>query len=376
MAKNIEKNPFSLYDFLGHFIPGAMALTLFLIVYKGCHDILNSQDLLINNFIDVIRNWNDIRYFDISKFWDVQIYIDLIRIISKPEYNKGIVSVIFILVSYISGSLISYLSSQTIEKLLVKKNGYPSAYLMNRNRIPNFKELREITNQCCFIKKVTNKIKILKEDSYYCLIIKYKTKILVRLKKMCVCIKLARKKSSVFGILLYIFTFPIRQIICICSKKIRRYIMTPLDKEIIHAIEKKEEILAKKLLVDKHKETNDFHRVIMHYVYMNLEKSEVKTDNYIALYGFFRSITLIFCLYFDFLLLMGVVSFLLPGEKEFDLASFVFILCLGFICFISFMAFAKFYRRFTLENYMMLLSDTTITDTRNTEEITSSPSGK
>lgn len=122
MAKNIEKNPFSLYDFLGHFIPGAMALTLFLIVYKGCHDILNSQDLSINNLIDVIRNWNDIRYFDISKFWDVQIYIDLIRIISKPEYNKGIVSVIFILVSYISGSLISYLSSQTIEKLLVKKN--------------------------------------------------------------------------------------------------------------------------------------------------------------------------------------------------------------------------------------------------------------
>ena len=152
--------------------------------------------------------------------------------------------------------------------------------------------------------------------------------------------------------------------------------MTPLDKEIIYAIEHKEEILAKKLLVDKHKETNDFHRVLMHYVYMNLEKSEVKTDNYIALYGFFRSITLIFCLYFDFLLLMGVVSFSLPGEKEFDLASFVFILCLGIICFISFMAFAKFYRRFTLENYMMLLSDTTITDTTNTEEITSSSSGK
>ena len=100
----------------------------------------------------------------------------------------------------------------------------------------------------------------------------------------------------------------------------------------------------------------------MHYVYMNLSKSEVKTDNYIALYGFFRSITLILCFYFDFLFAMGLYSIIISGEKIFDIYSFIFTVTLGFLCFISFMAFAKFYRRFTLENYMMLLSDTTITE--------------
>ena len=102
MARNIEKNPFSLYDFLGYFIPGAMTLILIFIVYKGGNDILNNQT------------------FDISNFWNIHTCTNLVEIISKSVYNKGVVLVVFILASYILGSLISYLSAITVEVFFYK----------------------------------------------------------------------------------------------------------------------------------------------------------------------------------------------------------------------------------------------------------------
>ena len=75
MSRNIEKNPFSLYDFLGHFIPGAMALILLFIIYQGFAEIKNG-------------------YFDISKFCDVYTYANFINRISN--YNIGISFISFL----------------------------------------------------------------------------------------------------------------------------------------------------------------------------------------------------------------------------------------------------------------------------------------
>ena len=298
MGRNIEKNPFSLYDFLGHFIPGAMALIILFIIYQGFTEIKNG-------------------YFDVSKFCEISTYANFINRISK--YNIGIIFISFILASYISGTLISYLSSQTIEIFLTRTFGYPSEYLLSASNNDDEKLWK----------------RYFKSDN---------------------CMKIILYAA----ILLLLFPISLFVLFFGNKLKIREYITRPLGKGIISSIKKKEKLLAEKLLIKNYKDINDFHRVIMHYVYMNLDKSEVKTDNYIALYGFFRSITLILCLYFDFLLAMGFYSFFIPGKKIFDCYSFMFIGILGFLCFISFMAFAKFYRRFTLENYMMLLSDTTI----------------
>ena len=223
MGRNIEKNPFSLYDFLGHFIPGAMALILLFIIYQGFEEIKTG-------------------YFDISKFCDISTYANFINRISN--YNIGIVFISFILASYISGNLISYLSSQSIEKILTRAFGYPSKYLL----IKDFSK-RSIFKEYFNVKNETGKW---------------------------------RKFSHIVLLsLILIFTFPICLFISICelSLQLTKYITNPLDDEIIKAIEKKEKLLSEKLLINDYKGIKDFHRVIMHYVYMNLEKSEVKTEN-------------------------------------------------------------------------------------------------
>lgn len=303
---NIEKNPFSLYDFLGHFIPGAFFLIIFFTIFQGCKE-------------------NNIESVYILKFYDISTYTHLIKKIS--EYRLGFVYVSFILAAYISGNLLSYLSSQTIEKVLTRTFGYPSEWLLGK-----------CNRDECFIKKYFK--------------VEKGTKIINKIGLI------------VLFMMVLIITLPIWLFIILGKifLNIPKYITSSLDTQIISAIKRKEKLLADKLLIDNYEDVSDFHRVIMHYVYMNMEKSEIKTNNYIALYGFFRSITLILCLYFDFLLVVGIYSVFCPLNNVFDLMSFMFIICLGLLCFISFMAFTKFYRRFTLENYMMLLSDITITD--------------
>jgi len=101
----------------------------------------------------------------------------------------------------------------------------------------------------------------------------------------------------------------------------------------------------------------DFHRVVMHFVYLHMPQSQRKTDNYIALYGFLRTITLISCLIFDYLLCQQIHTIFTIGYNGvINITAVVVLIVLFLICNILFMGFMKFYRRFTLENYMTLLT--------------------
>lgn len=145
----------------------------------------------------------------------------------------------------------------------------------------------------------------------------------------------------------------------------------------------------------------------MHYVYENCQQHIAKYDNYVALYGFLRSLTLIFNLAFlyvvcrimnslDFAaffncrsLLIGgfvaVIVFLFAGEKrkvslsnrwlcaisamvvvqfvaliliclpENNIGEILQMLALFAFTYWSYLGYTKFYRRFTLENLMSLL---------------------
>ena len=101
----------------------------------------------------------------------------------------------------------------------------------------------------------------------------------------------------------------------------------------------------------------------MHYVYLNIPNCQRKIDNYIAIYGFLRACTLISCLFFDYLFFMQLCTigecFNAPSYMSYEInwvAVFILFL-LATLCIVLFMGFVKFYRRFTLENYMALLTE-------------------
>ena len=88
----LSKSPFSLYDFLGYFIPGALFCYLFAIVF----DI------------------EEIKWLNIEFFLGLRVFDQ---------------SVAFTLFSYVFGHAINYLSTLTIEKYSIWSIGYPSKYL-------------------------------------------------------------------------------------------------------------------------------------------------------------------------------------------------------------------------------------------------------
>jgi len=227
---NFEKNPFSLYDFLGYLIPGAFAL------------------FVISYFLYAYNHFGQAN-IDINKFCSLSGFCEMI----KGDYDLWKMFFPFVIVSYSLGHLISYLSSQTIEKILVRSYGYPSEYLICRDE---YKTKRYFPQNECFI-----------------------------------------SLKFLYLFIVFVLFWPITFIVVLCKNCIfiSEYITKPLDDEIIDVIKKKVSALKVKLEIDnvippnnKNTKTIDFHRIIMHYVYCNVPNSQVKTDNYVALYGFFK----------------------------------------------------------------------------------------
>ena len=93
----IKQNPFSLYDFLGYFIPGATLFYSFLIL----------NELRDGGFLELGDAFNHLINLNFDKV------------------------LIFIVFAYLIGHIISFLSSITIEKMCNWKYGYPSKYLLS-----------------------------------------------------------------------------------------------------------------------------------------------------------------------------------------------------------------------------------------------------
>lgn len=91
----IKQNPFSLYDFLGYFIPGALVTYIIILISST------------KNWEEVLVKINHTEEFQFDKF------------------------LLFTIVSYSLGHLINFLSSITIERYANWKYNYPSKYLLN-----------------------------------------------------------------------------------------------------------------------------------------------------------------------------------------------------------------------------------------------------
>lgn len=97
----MEKNPFSLFDFMGYFIPGSFAL--FLIYF--------------------LQNENGLEF-----------YFDRTNIESLKAEMSIIFMTFFIILAYTFGHILSFLSTLTIENFTIWMFGYPSKNLLDIQR--------------------------------------------------------------------------------------------------------------------------------------------------------------------------------------------------------------------------------------------------
>lgn len=272
------KNPFSFYDFLGYLFPGLICV-LFLKVVFAVNGQINI-DSLINQARAMSFSWND--------------------------------TVLYTVLAYVVGHMVSYFSSLTVEPYLIWSYGYPSVFLLKENYDKNFFEIN---------------FKVGKVGTYC-------WKGLVCLLIFPICLA-----SLFFGRLLHF----------------RFYVLKPLDSYLQNNINKKIDSLLSILKLSNRENGADVHRIIMHYNYEHYTNHVRKYDNYVALYGFLRSLCLlcssIFILLFIFEL--RTIDF---GESV-NWKSIFILAVLFCVTYLYYLGFIKFYRRFTLENLMSILVD-------------------
>lgn len=273
----MKQNPFSLYDFLGYFIPGAT------LIY-------------IAVMINYIKQTNSIN-------------IDCV-LNSLPTLKLESI-VLILLLSYLFGHLLSFLSSITVEKYSVWRYGYPSRYLlkMNNNRLRNhFKTF---------------------QDGFWSIVMIFLLFPVVFFDIML---------GNIFGF--------------------RAFYVKPLDSLLAKiALFKVNRLVYHLGVTDKNgfKEgegsESDFFRIVQHYTYENSKNHQSKFTNYVALYGFLRTMTFIMDVLFWYL----IVHFFIIGR--FDHVVLLSIIIVSLVAYLFFMAFMKFYRRYTLEGFMVLIVD-------------------
>lgn len=273
----MKQNPFSLYDFMGYFIPGAVFIYLIKII----------EIIKINKCIDL----NTI----LGSFPSIKI--------------EGVL--FFLILSYVFGHIISFISSITVETYANWIYGYPSRFLLQlKDPHPNLNG---------------NHIQII-----------------------------------IWRIIIIIVLLPIVILDIILGKVLgfKNFYSKKLDDFLIKIVVfKANKLLLKLGITDKNGFTkgeankSDFYRLIMHYTYENSKNHQNKFINYVALYGFLRTLTFILNMLFWYYILHTLIF------GEFCFQSILISSFLSIISYVFFMAFMKFYRRYTLEGFMILAVD-------------------
>ena len=274
----IKQNPFSIYDFLGYLIPGALLIYLYI-------------------FIEYLETLND--KFDLSSF---------LKLNSEFQIEKVL---FFVILSYSLGHLLNFTSSITIEKYANWKYDYPSKYLLG------------------FDKKGV--------------------------------IKTLNIKRFILAIIL----FPVTVLDLILGDlfKFKEFYTRKLDDFLVETISKKGLILINKLLENieldnkiKGLKNYDFFRIFSHYTFEHSKNHQFRLVNYVVLYGFLRTMTLISIIIFWYFV------YIMTNQIN-GLVNYFLLIIIGLISYAFFMAFMKFYRRYTLEGLMLIAIDKELIET-------------
>ncbi|MGH2581587.1 MAG: hypothetical protein ACRDFQ_01670 [Anaerolineales bacterium] len=266
----IKQNPFSLYDFLGYFVPGAI-FTYSLIFVASLADPTKSFRSILSTYFDFER---------------IEFYLP------------------FTLGAYTIGHILSFVSSITIEKYSLWKLGFPSKYLLGLG-YPEYYDVQEPKPTRVFLRTI-----------------------------------------------IALFLLPITFLDIILGNFLRLHEIhaKSLDPALRAILQHKVSNLVEKLSRGKGKRRKrevkaggvDFFRFAYHYVVEHAPNHVQKMQNYVALYGFLRTLTLIT------ILLFWINLFFQPlGYAPFALISAI-------LSFILYLDFNKFYRRFSLEVLMAL----------------------
>ena len=276
----MKQNPFSLYDFIGYFIPGATTIYLIQIV-----NIIKR-----NNCID----------------------LNVILTSFPTVKTEGIL--IFLILSYVLGHLLSYISSITVEKYAVWKYRYPSKYLLDINKNKYWTGAQKF-------------------HSYFW--------------RLCL-IFLLLPTAILDYILGHYFGF-------------KFFYSSKLDPMLVKLIKLKINRLSNKIgmtsengFKDGEANISDFNRIVLHYTYENSKNHQSKLSNYVSIYGFLRTFTLITNVFFWYFTAHTLVY------GAFNLKSNLTITGISIVSYLFFMSFMKFYRRYTLEGLMILAIDNEI----------------
>jgi hypothetical protein len=279
---NITQNPFSVYDFLGYLVPGVFFIT-------GIY------------FVDSIPfHLHDVKFAAIFSYQD---------------------GVIIIVICYLIGHILSFISSKTIEKYSVWTLGFPSTYLFGKKK-PGF------------WKSIALKYE---KDHVLGSLMRISARILIK-----------------FLISMVIFPITLWDIVVRHVFRLHDQYARPFDKELLAIAERRVNVLIKEKYGEEitEKENNDkrdYFRILYHYAISNSSSHIPKMQNYIALYGFIRTTTFVFvCMFWALLFRM----ILLGNYKGFINYLVVF----SIVTFILYLDFNKFYRKFSIEVIMAAIS--------------------
>lgn len=286
------KNPFSIYDFLGYLFPGILFVLMLLEVFTD-KDILSIDSLLDSG--QAVK-------------------------LSLESYF------LFVIISYVAGHIVAYVSSLLVEDFANRIFGYPSKYLLHKGNA-TIKDMwmryfgTSVSTGNNFTKRIIKWAKIGLKGIIFLLLLPV--------------------TLSVFTIG-YLF-------------EINDFITRPLNDYLIDAIKEKTKKLANdlKIINGDLPADADNHRFVMHYAFINVKECQPKVGNYIALYGFLRCMSLLACILFDYLLIKGLLS--INVHYDFDWYAILRIFSSFLTAYILFLGFVKFYRRNTLEDYMTIL---------------------
>jgi hypothetical protein len=266
----MKQNPFSLYDFLGYLIPGAMF------------------------GYSVVGFWG-LCMKDLTPAQTIHHYLGF----NRPELYIPLT-----IMAYVMGHVLSFLSSATVERYALRQCGYPSHYLLG-----------------------------LPAGAY---------------KKT----EPPRPTIRLMRVGIDCFLLPISLAEQIFAKLgARELYAKPLDPLLTNLLRRKVVgLLKSEGEIDPAEfgspTDHDFFRYVYHYAVEHAPGHLPKMQNYVALYGFLRTLAFVAVVDFWLALLLRIV-----GKLPLATAA-AYCGALGLGSFVLFLAFCKFYRRFTLEALM------------------------
>ena len=269
------QNPFSLYDFLGYFIPGALGIYFLIFIYF---------------------------HVDNGAF-DKALFKQVFSVFNTHTYLP------FVLVSYISGHFLSYLSSITIEKYSVWQHLYPSKYML------------DITSKGYFYAKVALKRRSIGRVMNFLFILPV---------SFC---------DQIFGRFLNLRGLYLKSVDSVLQEILRNTVITISSK-------------AKPTTIDDYNtwlSEDNFFRLCYHYALEHSSTHATKMQNYVALFGFTRTKTLIFSIVSWTFLIHLIIAYF-SNQSTISIYNILYLFCAStFIAYTFYLAYNKFFRRFSLE---------------------------